>query len=84
MRRAGNIVGVRRLNAKTSASTNIRSINYNQDKQLLEIRFHSGATYLYRGVPDDIYRQLAETVAKDEYVARNIKPKYYCSKTLTV
>lgn len=72
------------MNRKISIPTNIRSITYDQDKLLLEIKFHAGTTYRYHGVPDDIYRQLVETGSKDDYVARSIKPKYYCSKQLTV
>lgn len=72
------------MNRRTSVPTNIRSITYDQDNLLLEIKFYSGATYRYRGVPDAIYRQLVETEFKDEYVTRNIKPNYYCNKQLTV
>ena len=71
------------MNKKTTLS-NIRSILYQGEKKMLEIRFYSGGTYLYTGVPNDVYRKLEETQEKDEYLVRNIKTKYRCSKLLTV
>jgi hypothetical protein len=64
--------------------SNIRSIHYFGEKQLLEIRFHSGGSYRYLGVPADIYEKLMAADAKDEFLARHIRPKYRCSKHLIV
>ena len=72
------------MRAKTVTPPLIRSIAYDQEKRLLEIRLHSGAVDCYRGVPPEVHSQLTAAGSPDAYLMRQIRPNYACSRLLTV
>ena len=57
-------------------STNISSVGYEIETQILELEFHSGGVYRYSGVPESIYRALMGAVSKGSYFHQNIKERY--------
>lgn len=58
------------------SSSNLRSVGYDIDTQILEIRFHHGGVYKYYGVPHSVYAGLMAARSKGRYHHRNIKRSY--------
>ena len=54
-------------------STDINSVGYDIDSQVLEVEFHKGGTYQYFGVPQNIYDDLMASDSKGKYFNLNIK-----------
>jgi hypothetical protein len=69
-----------KMQRKTIVSSNIRSIGYNIEKQVLEVEFNGGAVYYYlEVVPIEVVKLVfAESVGS--HFAANIKNKYKCVK----
>ena len=57
-------------------SSNLRSIGYDQNTNILEIEFHSGGVYQYFNVPESIYLALMKAVSKGTYFHDHIKEHY--------
>lgn len=57
-------------------SSNIVSIWYNPEGQLLEIEFHGGGIYQYIWVPTHVYDSLMSAPSHGIYFAQNIRIKY--------
>jgi hypothetical protein len=58
-------------------STDINSVGYDIESQILEIEFHNGGVYQYFGVPQNIYDELMGSVSKGKYFNMNIKKAGY-------
>ena len=54
-------------------SSNIEAIGYDADAQELHVRFLSGVTYIYHGVPQEIYDNLMAAPSHGSYLNREIK-----------
>jgi hypothetical protein len=61
-------------------SSNIRSVGYNPALSILEIEFHSGGIYQYRGVPEHHYNGLLSAPSKGTYFAQFIKNAFSFSR----
>jgi len=61
-------------------SSNVEAIGYDAGAQELYVRFLSGGTYVYHGVPEDVYDELMGAPSKGSYLNRIIKMNYTCSK----
>jgi KTSC domain-containing protein len=58
-------------------SSNIRSVGYDEPRQILEIEFQQGGTYRYFGVSKKIHDSLIKSVlSHGEYYERFIKNRY--------
>ena len=57
-------------------SSNISSVGYEIEAQILELEFHSGGVYRYSGVPESIYRALMGAASKGSYFHQNIRERY--------
>lgn len=57
-------------------STTMRSVGYNQAKQVLEIEFQSGMIYQYLDIPSAIYKELLEAESKGRYFNSEIRDTY--------
>lgn len=57
-------------------SSNIRSVGYDDQQNLLEIEFVSGGIYQYSGVPNDIYAGLMEAPSHGKFFAQFIKDRF--------
>ena len=51
-------------------SSNINSVGYDNGK--LYIRFNSGSTYLYNGVPQKVYKELLSAFSHGKYFEKKI------------
>jgi len=60
------------------ASSDISSIGYAEGT--LEIRFHSGGTYQYFGVSEDVYHALMTAVSHGSYFQKHIRGRYRFKK----
>ena len=57
-------------------SSAIEMVGYDPDSATLAITFTGGATYLYPGVPPDLYDQLMAADSKGTFVNTVIKPTF--------
>ena len=57
-------------------SSNLHSVGYDADRQLLEIEFHGGEVYEYYLVPSEIYERLMKADSKGRYHHQNIRYMY--------
>lgn len=58
------------------SSSNISSIGYDVDSQILEIEFHGGSVYSYSGVPLGEYEGIMNADSKGKYFHANIRNRY--------
>ena len=54
----------------------IRSVGYDSLRFLLEIEFLSGKKYLYKNVPEKVYRELLSASSKGRYFDEQINGIY--------
>lgn len=57
-------------------STDILSVGYDPDKEVLEIEFIRGAVYQYFGVPIGVYEGIMAADSKGKFFHANIKNTY--------
>lgn len=72
-----NNTGIKRIPV---ASSNIYSIGYDKEAQILEIEFHHGAIYQYVDVPEKVYEELMSSPSQGAYFMNEIKEKYNYQK----
>lgn len=61
-------------------SSNVSSIGYDVDGQVLEVEFHNGSVYQYAGVPPSEHEALMTSDSKGKFLHANIKSRYSCTK----
>ena len=57
-------------------SSNIQSIGYDADAQILEIQFNNGGVYQYSGVPEYEHTGMMNAESHGKYFHANIKNRY--------
>lgn len=57
-------------------SSNIDAIGYDYQEEILIVRFNSGATYEYYGVPEAMYKAIMDADSKGKFLNKNIKNAY--------
>lgn len=57
-------------------SSNLRSVGYDSIAMVLEVEFHGGRVYRYRGVPEHRYVSLMAASSRGSYFAAYIKNVY--------
>jgi len=57
-------------------SSNLKSVGYDTDSQMLEVEFHSGAVYQYYGVPQSLYEGLLNAPSHGKYFHRYIRNQF--------
>jgi hypothetical protein len=68
------------MNRQPVSSSNLRSVGYDRQSQILEIEFHSGGIYQYTSVPESIYTALMQAASKGSYFHDHIKDRYPTQK----
>lgn len=58
------------------ASSNLDAMRYDPETQVLEVRFKSGKTYPYNGVPQAIAEGLETASSPGSFFAQNIKGQF--------
>lgn len=61
-------------------SSNLASIGYDEENQLLEIEFNHGGVYEYFDVPNDVYEELMNASSHGKYFISEIKDSYDYNK----
>ncbi len=62
------------MNRTLVSSSDIRSIGY--ANSTLEVEFHNGGIYQYRGVPENLYHNLINASSHGSYFAKYIKNSF--------
>jgi hypothetical protein len=57
-------------------SSNLKSIGYDEKKQLLEIEFQNGVVYQYEELPSLIYKTLMKSESHGRYFMAAIRPNF--------
>lgn len=58
------------------SSSNLRSVGYDPETNILEVEFHGGRVYKYFNVPESEYQGLMNAQSHGEYHAEFVKEKY--------
>jgi len=58
------------------ASTAIRHIRYEDDRQKLFVTFVDGGAYVYVGVPDEVHRRFVEADSKGRFFIDRIRDRF--------
>jgi hypothetical protein len=61
-------------------SSNLQSIGYDPDAQIMEIEFKSGGTYQYSSVPEHEHTGIMNAESHGRYFHANIKDRYPYTK----
>ena len=62
------------------SSSNIRSIGYDAQNEVLEVEFVNGGIYQYFGVPKNIYERLMAASSKARFLSTHIRDRYRTRK----
>lgn len=68
------------MKRKQVDSSNLASVGYDAENQILEIEFNHGGIYKYFDVPEDVYDELMEADSHGRYFVYNIKDDYEYEK----
>lgn len=60
------------------SSTAVERVDYDEDRQVLDIRYAGGDRYSYFDVPRAVYDALLAADSAGGFVNREIKPRYRC------
>lgn len=58
------------------SSSNLQSVGYDRDSSILEVKFHNGHVYQYRGVPSLVYASLMNASSKGQFFNGHIRDRY--------
>lgn len=57
-------------------SSNVEAIGYDEGQLILVVRYNSGVSYAYYGVPPDVHLSLMASGSKGNYLAHSVKGIY--------
>lgn len=58
------------------SSSNVDEVGYDEQNQIVYVRFLNGTLYIYKGVPEHIYNGLLNASSVGSYLHRNFKNVY--------
>lgn len=64
------------MERRSVSSSNIQSIGYDEETQVLEVEFKSGAVYQYTGVNVHLAHNLLGATSVGSFFAQNIKDSF--------
>ena len=68
------------ISVKQHNSSNINTSIYSEDQQKLEIAFKAGDTYVYSGVPKEVYEAFCRAESPGKYLRAHIAMTYKFKK----
>lgn len=68
------------MERKPVQSSNIDSIGYDKETEILEIEFNNRRVYQYFNVPINVYIELMNAPSHGKYFNQNIKNDYTCNQ----
>ncbi|RVT96463.1 KTSC domain-containing protein [Mucilaginibacter limnophilus] len=63
-------------------STVISKVTYNSNTRILRVDYVSGQAYLYKEVPESVYKELKASLVKGRYLTHFIKGRYAFEKLI--
>ena len=63
-------------------SSNLESVGYDSENNLLYVRFRSGDCYVYHGVPERIYSGIINATSPGKFLNENVKDIYPFRRTI--
>lgn len=70
----------RNMNRKSVESSNLASIGYDAENEILEVEFKHGGVYQYFDVPQNVYEELMNASSHGVYFSANIRNDYEYQK----
>lgn len=64
------------------SSSNLASVGYDPQRNILEVEFHSGSVYQYYGVSEPVYRGLMSASSHGSYFSTYIRNSYRYSQIM--
>jgi len=64
------------MNRTPVSSSNLSSVGYDEDNEILEIEFNSGKVYQYYDVPSRIYEGLMNASSHGSYFHSHVKENF--------
>lgn len=61
-------------------SSNLASIGYDAENEILEVEFNHGGIYQYFDVPENVYEELMSAASHGVYFSANIRNDYEYEK----
>lgn len=58
------------------SSSNVQSVGYDNDSNIVYVNFINGSIYVYKGVPDQEFDNLLNAPSVGSYLHRNFKNVY--------
>lgn len=68
------------MNRKSVESSNLASIGYDAENEILEVEFNHGGVYQYFDVPKNVYEELMSADSHGVYFSANIRNDYEFQK----
>ena len=68
------------MTRKSVESSNLASIGYDAENEILEIEFNHGGVYQYFDLPENVYKELMNADSHGRYFVHNIKDDYEFQK----
>ena len=68
------------MNRESVSSSNLASIGYDSENEILEIEFNHGGIYQYYNVPESEYVALMDASSHGKYFSANIRNDYEYQK----
>jgi len=65
------------MNRQSVESSNLASVGYDAENEILEVEFKHGGVYRYFDVPMHVYEELMDASSHGQYFDRNIKKAGY-------
>lgn len=64
------------MNRTPVSSSNLAAVGYDAGSQRLEVEFHDGSVYCYRGVPASVHKALMSAGSHGSYFSAFIRDQY--------
>ncbi|NND23547.1 MAG: KTSC domain-containing protein [Acidimicrobiia bacterium] len=64
------------MERESVSSSNIASIGYDSENEILEVAFNHGGIYQYSAVPSNVYKELMSAPSHGVYFSANIRNVY--------
>lgn len=68
------------MNRKSVESSNLASVGYDAENEILEVEFNHGGVYQYFDVPEQVYEELMNADSHGVYFSANIRNDYEYQK----
>lgn len=68
------------MERQTVRSSNLSSVGYDEENEILEVEFHHGGIYQYSNLPSYVHEELMDASSHGVYFSANIRDKYPTKK----